>query len=405
MKKAVRQITVFLSLCCCMIFAFLGYGMASLPEELSVTERALPVLSAPYSAQNTEITNTGAKVSQTTALQEGTVREAAIRLFGIIPVKSAKITTTKRSYVTVGGDVFGIKLYTRGVLVAKTDLVSTENGNENPAQKAGLRSGDLITEINGAAVNRKSEVAAAIESSEGAPLRLTVEREGKPLRLQLRPLRGADGGKYLAGLWIRDSSAGIGTVTFYDPQSRVMAGLGHAICDVDTGEIIPISGGELVAAKVMGCYKGASGKPGELCGVFEPQKLADLLRNGENGIYGRLTEMPQGGEKLPVALKTEVRTGPAQLYVTVDGDGAKYYDVEITRVSLAGGQKNMTLRVKDPALLETTGGIVQGMSGSPLVQNGMLIGAVTHVFVSSPLEGYGIFAETMLETARQAADG
>jgi stage IV sporulation protein B len=405
-KKAVRHAAVFLSLCCCLIFSFIVYGMSALPEELAVTEWQLPVLSAPYSAEAAEtIPGWSARhASAPSALQPEQTQQASLKLFRLFPVKSAKITVTRRSYVTVGGDVFGIKLYTRGVLVAKTDLVSTENGNENPAQQAGLRSGDLITKINGAGVNRKSAIATAIENSGGTPLHLTVERDGSELDVVLTPVRGASDGKYLAGLWIRDSSAGIGTITFFDGESNTMAGLGHAICDVDSGEVIPISGGELVDAKIMGCYRGVDGTPGELCGVFESHKLATLERNGGTGVYGEMVVQPKG-ESLPVALKTEVKTGPAKVLVTVDGNGANYYDVEITRVSLSANanQKNMTLRVTDPRLIEATGGIVQGMSGSPLVQDGLLVGAVTHVFVSSPLEGYGIFAQTMLETARQTA--
>ncbi len=403
MRKAVRRVSVFLTVCCCLIFSFIAYGISALPEELAVNDLQLPVLSAPYTAEMAdEFTGLDFAPAQAKSAQ---VQQAAFKLFRFFPVKSTKITVTRRSYVQLGGNIFGIKLYTRGVLVAKTDLVSTENGNENPAQKAGLRSGDLITKINGVSVNRKSEVAAAIENCGGAPLQLTVERDGSEQRLKLAPAKGASGGKYLAGLWIRDSSAGIGTVTFFDGESNTVAGLGHAICDVDSGEMIPISGGELVEAKVMGCYKGVDGTPGELCGIFDSQKIANLERNGETGVYGEMSVEPKG-ETLPVALKSEVRTGPAKILVTVDGAGAKYYNVEITRVSLNAttSQKNMTLRVTDPRLIETTGGIVQGMSGSPLVQNDMLVGAVTHVFVSSPLEGYAIFAQTMLETARQTAD-
>ena len=397
MRKAVRRACVFLTVCCCFVFSFIGYGVSALPEELTVNGSQLPVLSAPYTAQEEGFGNGPASAASLPNREQ----QAAFKLFGLFPVKSARITATKRSYVQVGGNVFGIKLYTRGVLVAKTDLVSTENGSANPALKAGLRGGDLITGIDGRAVNRKSEVAGAIENSGGTPLLLTVERDGAELQLSLQPVKSASGDEYLAGLWIRDSSAGIGTVTFFDGESNTIAGLGHAICDIDSGEMIPISGGELVDARIMGCYKGVDGTPGELCGVFESRQLAALRHNGVTGVYGELV-IPPEGDTLPVALRTEVRAGPAQVLVTLDSEGAKCYDVEITRVSLNtnASQKNMTLRVTDPRLIAATGGIVQGMSGSPLVQDGMLVGAVTHVFISSPLEGYAIFAQTMLETAR-----
>ena len=388
MRRSIKRAAAFLTVCCMVYLSFIGYGMRALPREVStVTGRQTVALGAPFTAQEPEH------------------QSPVYKFLQVFPVKTAKITVAKRSYVLVGGEVFGIKLYTRGVLVAKTDVVTTQNGNENPAQAAGLRSGDVITEIDGNPVNRKREVSEAIENSGGTPLRMTVERGGDILQLVCTPVKSAAGEKYIAGLWIRDSSAGIGTVTFYDKKSGTMAGLGHAICDVDSGETIPISGGELVSAKVMGCYKGADGAPGELCGVFEPQVLATLEINGEAGVYGEIGGEIPGGDLIPVAMKSEVKAGPAQIAVTVAGKEKKYYDVEITKVSsnLNSVQKNMTVRVTDPALIEATGGIVQGMSGSPIIQNGMLVGAVTHVFVNSPLEGYAIFAQTMLETARDAA--
>ncbi|MDR2687320.1 MAG: SpoIVB peptidase [Oscillospiraceae bacterium] len=390
MRGPIKRAAAFLTVCGMVYLSFIGYGMRALPGEMPVTGQQTVALGAPYTA----------RVPEQPA-------EPVYQFLQVFPVKTAKITTAKRQFVLVGGDVFGIKLYTRGVLVAKTDMVTTQNGNENPAQAAGLRSGDVITEIDGKQVNRKSEVSRAIEESGGPPLRMTVERGGSVLRLECVPAESAAGGKYLAGLWLRDSTAGIGTVTFYDKESGTMAGLGHAICDVDSGEVIPISGGELVSARVMGCYKGADGAPGELCGVFEQEVLAALEINGDTGVYGEIGagDIPDGG-LLPVALKSEVKTGPAQIAVTVSGKEKQYYDVEITKVSsnLNAAQKNMTVRVTDPALIEATGGIVQGMSGSPVIQGGMLVGAVTHVFVNSSLEGYAIFAETMLETARAAAE-
>ena len=390
MRGPIKRATAFLTVCSMVYLSFIGYGMRALPGEVStVTGQQTVALGTPFTAQVPE-----------------QPAQPVYKFLQVFPVKTAKVTVAKRSFVLVGGEVFGIKLYTRGVLVAKTDVVTTQNGNENPAQAAGLRSGDLITEIDGKQVNRKKEVSEAIENCGGTPLRMTVERGGGVLQLECTPVLSAVGDKYIAGLWIRDSSAGIGTVTFYDKKSGTMAGLGHAICDVDSGETIPISGGELVSARVMGCYKGADGAPGELCGVFEPQALAVLEINGDTGVYGALSDELPGGELLPVAMKSEVKTGPAQIAVTVSGKEKKTYDVEITKVSsnLNSVQKNMTVRVTDPDLIEATGGIVQGMSGSPVIQNGMLVGAVTHVFVNSPLEGYAIFAETMLETARSAAE-
>ena len=417
LRKIFRRTCGFLLVCGMVYFSFIGYGMAALPERMTVVgaQEALPQLSPLYSLPMKlpamKLKDLGIQEANGNAQKANTENEtpgftSSFQFLKILPVKAAKITVAKRDYVVPGGDIFGIKLYTRGVLVAKTDLVATENGNENPAQAAGLRAGDVITEIDGEEVNRKKEVSDAIEQSGGTPLRIIVERGDEKLSLECAPAKSAAGDKYVAGLWIRDSSAGIGTITFYDKKSGTLAGLGHAICDVDTGDVMTVAGGELVRAKIMGCYRGVGGAPGELCGVFEPETLASLAHNSDRGVYGKRAQTAQAGpfdgQPVPVALKSEVRTGPAQALVTVNGKGKKAYDVEIIRVSPGGNssQKNMTVRVTDPALIEATGGIVQGMSGSPILQNGMLVGAITHVFVNTPLEGYAIFAETMLETAR-----
>ena len=393
---------VFLTICSMVYLSFIGYGKHIFPQEYTAIYPQAATTNAPFTAE-VSAEHRGA-VEQTSAQTQQT-NQVDFRLLGIFPVRSAKFTVVKRNYVIAGGDIFGIKLYTRGVLLARTDVVATENGSENPAQQAGLRAGDIITHVNGAEINRKRELSRAIENSGGTPLALTVERDGQTLELICTPIRCITDHRYTAGLWVRDSSAGIGTVTFYDKKSNTIAGLGHAITDVDSGEIIPIAGGELVRARVMGIYKGVDGTPGELCGVFEPESFANLEENGITGVFGQLAQTPEG-DLIPVALRNEVRTGPAKIFMTASGNQRQSFEIEITRVSLNANnnQKNMTIRVTDPELIELTGGIVQGMSGSPIIQNGMLVGAVTHVFVNSPLEGYAIFAEAMLDTAREIAE-
>ena len=195
-------------------------------------------------------------------------------------------------------------------------------------------------------------------------------------------------------------------LTFYDPESRIFAGLGHAICDVDTGEEMPLLAGDIVDAHINGCYKGTKGAAGELCGVFGSQVMGTLMVNGNTGVYGFMNASSAlTGKAVPVALRYEVKTGPAQIIATVDGKTPQYYDVEITKIYSGPDTqvKNMIVEVTDEALIQKTGGIVQGMSGSPIIQNGMLVGAVTHVFVNNPLQGYGIFAENMLHTAENVA--
>ena len=204
-----------------------------------------------------------------------------------------------------------------------------------------------------------------------------------------------------AGLWVRDSSAGIGTLTFYVPGSDIFAGLGHAVCDVDTGDVLPIASGEIVPARIYSVVKGQSGEPGELRGGFELGSLGNLAVNGETGIYGSLTQTPVRGDPVPVAMKQQVKTGYAQVLTTIDGTEPELYDIRIDQVRYndSSPTRNMVIVITDERLLEETGGIVQGMSGSPILQDGKLVGAVTHVFVNEPTKGFAIFAENMLKTA------
>ena len=206
-------------------------------------------------------------------------------------------------------------------------------------------------------------------------------------------------------MWVRDSSAGIGTLTFYSPSSQVFAGLGHPVCDVDTGETLPLSSGEIVPAKIYSVNRGVSGTPGELRGGFEKGTLGNLTVNGETGIYGTLSNLPTLNDPVPVAMKQQVKSGSAQVLTTIDGTTPKLYDIRIDQVRYndSSPTRNMVIVITDQELLDKTGGIVQGMSGSPILQDGKLIGAVTHVFVNDPTKGFAIFAENMLKTAETVA--
>ena len=236
---------------------------------------------------------------------------------------------------------------------------------------------------------------------------LTLERNGARQTLDVAPVRDA-GGSFRLGAWVRDSTAGIGTMTFYDPQNGGYGALGHAITDADTGTILPVQRGDLMESVVSAIRPGRKGEPGELIGRFTPDSpvLGSILANNARGIYGRLDE-PLQNELYPdgVAIMSsgEVQPGPAQLLTTLDGSGVHAYDCEIVRLTGSpASERGFVLRVTDQALLDRTGGIVQGMSGSPILQNGRLAGAVTHVFVSDPTRGYGIFIENMLDALEEA---
>ncbi len=390
MKHFLKALCTALLVLCIGVFSAVVYGTKNLPDNISVADNESYDLGAVFSMQ------------ENVALAAGTASsgeyKAQITALKIIPVKDITVNVTKRKYVGIGGDVFGIKLYMKGIIVVSIDSVTTPSGSKDPAIDSGLKCGDIITHINGESALSSQQMNDAVENSLGKPLRLTVDRGGEKLDLTLKPEKSVNGG-YKAGIWVRDSSAGIGTVTFYDDSNGTFAGLGHGVCDVDTGKIMPLNNGEAVRARVNGFYKSSAGNPGELCGVFSDIALGSLRVNCETGVYGELLQ-PSGAKTLPVALESEVKLGAAQMITTIDDSGPQYYDIEITKIYPATdlSSRNMIIKVTDPELIEKTGGIVQGMSGSPIVQNSMLVGAVTHVFVNDPTQGYGIFASRMTST-------
>ncbi|WP_294500581.1 SpoIVB peptidase [uncultured Gemmiger sp.] len=329
-----------------------------------------------------------------------------LKLFGLFPIKTVQTVSEDRREVTVCGTPFGIKMFSNGALVVAFSDLYTEQGSENPAKEAGLRLGDLIVSASGHTVRNNEELSAAITGANGGEMEVVYLRDGVRRTCKLTPVRDQDG-SYKAGVWVRDSSAGIGTLTFADTQHGTFAGLGHAISDTDTGTSISLLSGEIVPVNITGCAAGAAGAPGELRGDFSgTDVLGTVLANDATGVYGKLSSTV-AGNICPVANSQEIQPGAAQILATVEGSTPQLYDVRIEYVNLNASDpnRNMQIRVTDPDLLAKTGGIVQGMSGSPILQNGMLVGAVTHVLINDPTRGYGIFARTMLEGADRAAGG
>ncbi len=279
----------------------------------------------------------------------------------------------------LGGMAFGVKLCTEGVLVIGFANLKTENGTECPADKAGIALGDVILSANGTAVSKIADLSGLIEQSQGKEISLAVKRKDKSLTLTLIPIMSD--GVYKGGMWLKDSAAGIGTVTFFDPESSSFGGLGHGICDSETGVIMPLKRGIALEAGIGGVVMGKAGHPGELKGYFKPEKLGSVLKNTSCGVFGAYAELPeQAKSKLPVASRNEVKEGKAELLCTLGDDGVKAYEVSISRIERSShDNKSFVVTVTDKDLMARTGGIVQGMSGSPIIQNGKIIGAVTHV--------------------------
>ena len=314
---------------------------------------------------------------------------------------AAAAQDTSRQVIPLGS-AFGIKLFTDGVIVASLSDIYTEEGVCCPAAEAGILPGDYLLQADGQDIPDNGALARYIGSSQGEAISFQVRREDQVFSVEVTPVYGE--GSFKTGMWVRDSAAGIGTLTFYDPATGIFGGLGHAVCDVDTGEPMPLSSGEVVPAYISGVKKGEKGAPGELQGSFLSSVPSGMLYlNNETGVYGALSSSPSQNEAIPLCYRQDVEEGPAQVLVTVDGQGPQLYDIVIEEVNLGDNTptKNMILHVTDPELLEATGGIVQGMSGSPVIQNGKLAGAVTHVFVNDPTRGYGIFAENMLDNCQK----
>ncbi len=326
-----------------------------------------------------------------------------LKFLGLIPVSEAKVKVLDDYTVNVLGTPFGIKIYTDGVMVVGITDVDSKNGAYSPAKMCGLRLGDLITSINGVSVFTNEEVASIIEQSNGKTLKLAIIRDNKKIAINITPVLSVSSNKYKAGMWVRDSSAGIGTNTFYCPSLNITAGLGHGVCDVDTGELLTISSGETVKASILDIDKSTVGSPGELKGQFLNESLGKIITNNETGIFYENTNKSSFNNLKKIALKQEIKAGEAKIYTCIDGNTPKYYNCEIEKINYNNSvTKNMVIKITDKELLDKTGGIVQGMSGSPIIQNNKLVGAVTHVFVNDPSKGYGIFAENMLKTAQNS---
>ena len=371
---------------------------AALPDTLYTDEPAaeLRIASLPYLSA---CKKQGAVPADSTA--PDTSSNVTLALFGVVPVKTVRAVTTARRTVQLCGTPFGVKLFSDGALVVAFSDRYTALGSENPAKAAGLRLGDLIISANGQPVRSNEDLTSAIQAAGGVPLTVLYRRGESQCTAVLTPTRD-ENGCYKAGIWVRDSSAGIGTLTFADTEHGTFAGLGHAVSDSDTGTDLTLLTGEAVSVTITGCRRGSAGSPGELRGEFGGQQpFGDIKANTSTGVYGVLTNSAQEGENIPVANLQEVYPGEAEIVSTISGQTAQRFAVRIERVNMTASDpnRNLLLRITDPELLRATGGIVQGMSGSPIVQDGCLVGAVTHVLVNDPTRGYGIFAATMLKRA------
>lgn len=327
------------------------------------------------------------------------------KLLGLIPIRTVQVDVLPQLKLVPGGHSIGVVLHSRGVIVVGNSPIQTSDGQYvTPAKDAGINVGDLILSINQVPVQSDSQVAEIIDSNgQGEALNFLIKRGEEQINVLVKPILCNDTKRYRIGLFVRDSAAGVGTLTFYEPNSRTYGALGHIITDSDTNQPIDCEKGKIVPATVSGIQHGKRGHPGEKIGVFieEDQLLGNIQKNTQFGIYGHLNAMLNNdlySEGIPIASMNQVQTGYAEMLTVVEGQTIERFAIEIQKINLQDSpeSKGLVIKVIDPRLLDRTGGIVQGMSGSPIIQNGKIVGAVTHVFVHDPTKGYGCFIDWML---------
>ena len=369
-------------------------------------QKAAPV-SAALVSHNSSIALAQDKHSVSLKAKEKGSNEMLLEFAGI-PIKKVDVKVLKDFRVIPGGQSIGVKLNTVGVLVVGHHLVNTLNGKKSPGEMAGIKVGDIITKINGTKIEKMADVAPFVQDAgeNGKALNLVISRESGKFTTKLTPLKDKGENTYKLGLYIRDSAAGIGTMTFVHPDSKKYGALGHVISDMDTKKPIVVEDGQIVRSTVTSIEKGSNGDPGEKLARFssDHEIVGNIQKNSPFGIFGKLNKSLKNGimdKPLPIALSNQVKEGPAKILTVVNNDQVEEFDIEIVNTipQKFPATKGMVIKVTDPKLLEKTGGIVQGMSGSPIIQNGKLVGAVTHVFVNDPTSGYGVHIEWMLDEA------
>lgn len=334
------------------------------------------------------------------------------KLFGLISIKQMQIRVNPPKQIYPGGSSIGVSLYTKGALLVGVSEVYDKTGvAHNPALDAGLRPGDIIDKVNGVQVKNAQHLSDLVNIPKSQGLELEIIRGNYIFSTNIMPIEDYHDGKYRLGIWVRDSTAGVGTLTFYDPENNSFGALGHAITDVDTGTMLSIKNGEIMQSKIIDIKQGKKGNPGELKAAFSSKQkvIGNIVKNTQYGIYGKMNKAFNSdslGEPVPICYQHDVKLGPAKILSTIDEEGIREFDVEIIKINNQNqaSAKGMVVEIVDPLLIERTGGIVQGMSGSPIIQEGKIVGAITHVFVNDPKKGYGIFIEWMIDESNKIID-
>ena len=326
-------------------------------------------------------------------------KDLEISLFNTIPVKDVTVNVIPKTTVVPLGKAIGMKMYTEGVLV----VGMSEIEGEKPYQNSGIEEGDRIIEINNTKISNTDDLVKCVNSSQGNEIKIKYISDNEELVTKIEPTKTSEN-EYKLGLWVRDAAAGVGTLTFYEPSTGSFASLGHGINDVDTAELIEIANGELVTANILDIVKGTDGSPGEIRGSIDSGiTIGNIYKNTEYGVYGNITNLSglnvDTSNEIEVADRSEITTGKAEILCELENGKTEYYEIEIKKIFK--DNKSMLIEITDEELIEKTGGIIQGMSGAPIIQNNKFVGAVTHVLVNDSKVGYGVFADLMIKQLRE----
>ena len=351
--------------------------------------------------QNEKTMEASVITDQENSLTEVGKVNASLNLFDMFAIKNVNVSVIPKTTVIPLGNAMGLKLYTNGVLV----VGMSEIEGSKPYENTGIEEGDMIVSINETTITCTADLIETVNESKGEKIQVTYRKDEQIQTASMIPVKTKEN-EYKLGLWVRDAAAGVGTATFYEPATGMFASLGHGITDVDTGNLITIANGELVTSNIVSVTKGERGKPGEIRGSIEgSKKVGEVSKNTAFGIFGKIINknyLSITNQEMEVATREEIKTGKAQIICEIETGKKKTYEIEIQKIYTGNNQdnKSMQIKVTDEELLQKTGGIIQGMSGSPIIQNGKFVGAVTHVLVNDPTSGYGVFADMMLKQMR-----
>lgn len=374
-------------------------------EELNV-DTVIGVTINPKQISDYEVRQASTTIG--TKVNELKHKEYEVSLLDTIPLKTIETNIIPKTTVVPIGSTIGLKLYTDGVLVVgMSEIEDVNNQKVKPYEGSSIQEGDRIIEIDNKSITCTSDLITNVNNSGGNKVTLKYVREEYVYTADMLPAQTSKNG-YKLGLWVRDAAAGVGTISFYEPNSKNFAALGHGIVDIDTGRLITIANGDITKANILSIQKGESGEPGEIKGsIAKKETIGNVFKNSKFGIYGKLSDITSFDigreEEIEVAMREEIKPGKAKIICSLENNKREEYEVEIQKIFVNNNSdnKSMVIKVTDKRLIEKTGGIIQGMSGSPIIQNGKFIGAITHVLISNPTIGYGVFADMMIKQMKE----